>query len=361
MVTTIIGMHGMGDNLHQRAIVREMVQHSVVHLETPWPSIYHDLQGRNLKLVKKPTALRTQAKNIVREADKYDVVQRTAFGGRQIRIWYTGKDVQQAGSVLGAMCANARVGERNFSMPVPDEWRRAAGSFLRGWNDKPLLVYRPLIMRTEWGGCAARNPLVDQYYELIRSIRDRFYVVSVADLVQGVEWRVDRDIDADLELHHGELSFEALAGLFSRASLVYASPGFAVPLAQAVGTPVVCVFGGYENSSSFTGGAALAPYLGIDPVIPCGCFSHTHACSKIINVPQAQGRLQQFVDKYADTPRAREANSGQLELPLEAVHESRRVGNADHAGRVGAAQSGVGIRDQHWSDGASNLGVRTGD
>src|SRR5512144_2511893 len=70
----IHGMHGMGDNLHQRAIVRQLLErYDVVYLETPWPCIYHDLRGPRLRLIRKPTTLRTQAKNEERERQSYDV------------------------------------------------------------------------------------------------------------------------------------------------------------------------------------------------------------------------------------------------------------------------------------------------
>jgi hypothetical protein len=299
-------MQGMGDNIHQRAIIRDLIRRQEVYLETPWPSIYHDLRGPRLKLVCKPSSLRTQVKNMEREASRYDMaVAPQGFGDRNLRIWYNAEDVVREGSVLAAMCSNAGVTEHDFSLPVPDEWRMATMDFLRGWtNGKPLLVYRPLVQRTEWAGCSARNPLIDHYHEIFNSIRDKFYVVSIADLVPNIEWMVSKPIDADLELHAGQLPFEVMAGLFARASLVYASPGFAVPLAQAVGTPVVCVFGGYENSQSFAGGAALAPYLGIDTEVPCLCFSHHHKCVKDIDVPSAIACLYNFVESVtrADPP-----------------------------------------------------------
>jgi hypothetical protein len=306
----------MGDNLHQRAIVREWMEQRVVYLETPWPSIYHDLVGSRLKLVKKATKLRTQAKNMVREKDQYDTTLRAAYGQRKVRVWYTGKDVAQCGSVLDAMCVNAHVANRDFRLPVPEYWRYATMSFLHGWaNGKPLMVYRPLVMRTEWSGCAARNPDPDAYAAIFNSIRHLFYVVSVADLVQGVEWLVGTDVEPDLQLHKGELSFELLAGLMSRATLSYASPGFATILAQAVGTPSVCVFGGYENSSSFTGGARYAPYLGIDPIEPCRCFLHDHPCQKQIDVPRAIARITHFVQQGKhDSEGEDRTNPGQLEL-----------------------------------------------
>jgi len=342
-MTHILGMQGMGDNVHQRAIVRELMTKQQVYLETPWPSIYHDLRGDDLKLVCKPSVLRTQTKNMEREADLFDYAEApSGFGDRNIRVWYTGKDVQEGGSVLDAMCKNTGVGNRDFSLPVPDAWKMITMDFLMPWNNgKPLLVYRPLVMRTEWGGCAARNPLIDHYHDIFMSIRDQFYVVSIADLVPNIEWMVSKPIKADLELHRGELGFKTLAGLFARASMVYASPGFAIPLAQAVGTPSICIFGGYENSSSFSGGARLAAYLGIDPEVPCSCWSHKHPCRKAIDVPHAIHRVDDFVRKHAYSAKDSELQPDQLGLALEAVHESQRVGDPDRTDRARAAEGGA--------------------
>lgn len=301
-VVYVEGMGGMGDNLHQRAVVRELMRTHTVYLQTPWPSIYHDLVGDKLKLVRKPTRLRTQAKNMGRQSALFTGAP-TVFE-RSMSVWYARDDVVSEGSVLGAMCKSAKVTERDFSMPVPVEWKTAAANLAQmwdwdsNWNGKPLLLYRPLVARTEWGGCAARNPDYDAYAEIFRAIRGRFFVVSVADLVPRTEWVVGHDVHADLELHQGELTFEALAGLMAMASMSYASPGFATILAQAVGTPSICIFGGYENSSSFSGGAHLAPYLGIDPIKPCSCFQHTHPCQKQIDVPRAIARVTQFVEQY---------------------------------------------------------------
>jgi hypothetical protein len=57
----LASMHGMGDNLHQRAIVRRLMEQDVVYLDTPWPSVYHDLVGPRLHLVRPAaTTLRTR-------------------------------------------------------------------------------------------------------------------------------------------------------------------------------------------------------------------------------------------------------------------------------------------------------------
>jgi ADP-heptose:LPS heptosyltransferase len=134
---------------------------------------------------------------------------------------------------------------------------------------------------------------------LFDSIRDQFFVVSVADFAPAKEWMVGRACEADAYCHKGELEFEALVALTSMAGLAFCSPGFAAVLAQAVGTPVACVFGGYEKSSFFFAGAKDAPVLGIDPINPCECFRHDHACRKEVNVPAAIERLQAFAAQSA--------------------------------------------------------------
>jgi hypothetical protein len=66
-------------------------------------------------------------------------------------------------------------------------------------------------------------------------------------------------------------------------------------LAQSVGTPVVCVFGGYERAYSFSGGARFAPYLGIEPIHPRDDFRHEPHHDKSIDIPAAIDRLTAFV------------------------------------------------------------------
>ena len=285
----VVGMHGLGDNLHQRGVLRQV--EGDIWLETSWPSVYHDMP--NVRCVKKGTRLRTQLKNAERQADRFVV---EAPASRNMRIWYTPHQVRACGSVLAAMCAGAGVSHdaADFRLPVPQDWIDQAREFV-GRPDKPILVYRPLVERTEWRGCAARNPDARAYAELFQSVRERFQVVSVADLVPGAEWAVSEPIEADAEFHAGELHFEALAGLFAMAGLVWASPGFAVPLAQAVETPVVCVFGGYESSRSFSSGARYSRYLGIDTRHPCECFAHHHACRKDIDIDAARQRITDFL------------------------------------------------------------------
>lgn len=293
------GMQGLGDNLHQRAIVRQLMERGPVFLETPWPSVYHDLVGERLWLVPRPSSLRTQAKNAAREASRYTATV-LPRGARPIRVWYTGAQVRQFGSIFAAMVhsVGCSMETADFRLPVPDAWLRAIDERLHQWAPtKPIMLYRPLVERTEWEGCAGRNPDFKAYSEIFRAIRDRFFVVSVADLVPGKEWIAGHFEVPDVALHKGELTFELLAALAARAGLVFASAGFAPLLAQAVGTPTICVFGGHESSMTIKDGAKFAPTLGIDPIEPCDCFDHYHKHKKSIDIPAAIARAVTFVEQ----------------------------------------------------------------
>lgn len=289
----IQGMHGLGDNLHQRAVLRQVMERHDVWLESSWVAPYHDLIAQGLKVVHKTTSLRTQTKNSRREAACFARARPPRTAGR-LAISYRPEQVRRVGSVLGAMCETAGVdaARADFRLPVPEAWRARARQVVK--TARPILLYRPLVERREWGGCPTRNPDHAAYAHLARALSDRFFVVSVADLVPGQEWMVGEPLRRDLAFHCGELPFETLAGLVSISAMVLSSPGFAVVLAQAVGTPVACVFGGYESSRSFSAGARFAPYLGIDPVTPCECFSHGHGCDKRIDLPFAEAHLAAF-------------------------------------------------------------------
>lgn len=301
------GMHGLGDNLHQRAIIRQLMRRYDVTLESSWVAPYHDLIAAGLRVVRKHTVLRTQTKNAKREAGLF--AQGAPAGARTRRIWYSPQEVRDNRGVLAAMCRNCDVSydSADFRLPVPAEWIAAAKAVVQ--SDKPILVYRPLVERTEWNGCAARNPDHSAYAALFGSIRDRFHVVSIADLIPGIEWMVGHPVQADQEFHRGELPFEALAGLFSVASMAFAAPGFAVVLAQAVETPVCAVFGSYEASYSFSGGARFSQYLGIDPIVPCDDFRHNNNKDKTIDVKAASEKLRIFADEAIDRHNRR-AESG---------------------------------------------------
>lgn len=290
----ISGMMGLGDNLHQRAVVRAALKTKEVWLETPWPSVYHDLP---VNLLRRATGLRTQLKNTRREDVAYSLV-RVPPRATTHRVSYTQPEVKKVGTFLGAMAKTSGVTgvkPHDFRLPIPEEWDLRLQALLDIWRPlKPLLFYRPLVERVEWSGSAARNPDPPAYLALIRAIRKRFFVVSVADLEPGKEWLVGERLDADVVYHDGELPFELLAALAARSSLVFASPGFAIILAQAVGARLVGVFGGHESARFYDHGDQLQHW--VQPVEPCECFSKIHQCRKRIDVDKEAERLVRFIE-----------------------------------------------------------------
>jgi len=301
----IQGMHGLGDCLHQRAVLRQLMQRYVVTVETSWPSVYHDLIANGLKVTRRPVGLRTQAKNASRESesDLFSPRHPSVRGG--MRIFYGAGQIRQAQSrtILEVMCdvTSTNYEQADYRLPIPDDWTsrlfRKLGPLPTNWT-KPWLVHRPLVARHEWKGSIARNSDASAYNELYASIRDRFFVVSVADLEEGREWIVGPPADADIILHKGELVFEELAALFKHADMVFTSSGFGAILGPAVETPTVSIIGGYESIGCHDSGKKFAPYLAIGPINECGCFTSacTRACDKTIDMSAAQPALLDFVE-----------------------------------------------------------------
>lgn len=299
------GMHGMGDCVHQRAVVRQLMRSRTVWLETSWPAIYHDLVGPDLHLLRKHVGLRTQAKNAEREAGKF--VDRPSQLTPSIRVMYHGADVMQTDSktVLESMCrvTGTDYATADFRLPVPGSWRAeylAMNLQTMNTEGKPLLVYRPLVARGEWRGSMARNANVLNYVHLFAFLREHFFVISVADLEPGKEWLVGPRLKADVTLHSGELTFEAMAALFQDADLVFTSSGFAAILAPAVGTPCISIVGGYEDGRAHDSGKRFAPYLAIEPSDPCRCWSSgcQQHCSKEINMLTAVDQMAAFLREH---------------------------------------------------------------
>jgi hypothetical protein len=303
------GMHGLGDNLHQRALLRVLMESRDVVLETSWACTYHDFLDQGLRLVRRPVALRTQLKNANREARFFSEMKTITLQNLpRMKIMYGVNHVRatKSNTILEAMFFSAGIGPRykdaDFRLPIKPAWHAAADAIISTWRTtKPIMIYRPLVERPEWRGSMIRNANPQDYYALVESIRDRFFVVSVADLQQGCEWIAGGpSIKADVEFHRGELVFEALAALTSRASLVWTSSGFGSVLGPAVSTPTISIGGGYEPSIWHADSGKFSPYLGIDPIHPCECGTSQcrKACPKTIDVPRARELILPFLETH---------------------------------------------------------------
>jgi hypothetical protein len=295
----IIGMYGIGDCLHARAVYRELMKKDGVTLEGFYPAIVHDLIDRGLEFIPLDGG-RLQPRIKAGDADKS---RKRMARGAHMKLTYSPDAIKAAGSILAAQfksCGLTMPEKADFSLPVPDGWRNRARTLISTWstNGKPVLVYRPIVQNKVWE-CPSRSPDPVSYSTIFRAIRDKFFVVSVADLTQQ-EWIIGPEETPDVTLHNGELDFETLAGLFAEAALVFCNPGFTPVLAQAVGTPSIIVYGGNESFRTTNSvGAHLAPTLAIEPDHPCECHARTHNCDKTITLPPAIERVLAFAERFA--------------------------------------------------------------
>lgn len=291
----IRGMLGVGDCIHQRAILRDALKlDDEVVLETYYHAMYHDLISQGVRLRRIPGI-----KPRIRDRRQGELMPANRFtsSAPAYRVTYNRDMIHSYGNILASQyaCLRMRMPARpDFSLPVPHAWRAAALELV-GKHDRPIMVYRPSVLNNMWRS-EARSPDSRVYAELFRSVRDRYHVVSVANLGDCGEHIDGEEMDADVKFHHDELGFEELAGLFAEASLAFTCPGFSPVLSQAVGTRTVIVYGGNESFRTTNSvGAHLAPTLAIEPIRPCACHLKTHDCDKTTDVPLAVERLEKFL------------------------------------------------------------------
>ncbi len=304
-----IGMFGIGDNLHQRSIIVELMKEYDVWLETCHVWVYHDLIEQGLKLILRPTTLWMHAQNIETEKRLYPNIYHDARsvprGAVVIRNWYHRHQIHANGSILDAMhgVCGAWHAPRDFRIPLKQDWVDQAQEILynikgkRG-DDRPLMIYRPIVLRKEWDS-HLRNPDPVAYTDLYRTARDdQFSTLSIASLRPNVEWIVGQEQPADYKLHDGAMTTWVMVAMFAQADMIFCNAGMAPVVAQATGRPSIVVYGGRESfKTTQRAGAHLAPTLGIDPINPCDCHSHTHQCDKRIDVPSANLRIRSFIDE----------------------------------------------------------------
>lgn len=258
----IIGMKGLGDNIYQRAFIKNL--RGPVWLETPWPELYSDLP--DVHFVKPDTKLRTQAKNIGK---------RTAWE-RMPRGHIVRNGYGRYGIIAG-MRASFRANPA--AMDLPD------------FGPSPVpgayVVVRPVTVRSEWRA-DSRNPLPEYVATAAEHMRAKGYtVVSVADLEDGKEWALDPLPVADISYHQGELQIDQLLALIAGAAAVIGGIGWILPACIAAKVPAWIVCGGQ--------GGFNAPELITDRcmdtsniafAVPdnfCRCVQKSHNCNKEIS------------------------------------------------------------------------------
>lgn len=278
----IRGMWGMGDCIYSRPFVRAAAALYQVHLETPWPELYADL---DIKFIRGSRKLRTQQKNMARQsADLW--TRRQVVPMREIMVGY-GADLTNA-SIVNAMerrWSALKVGFDPALFNLPDMGPSPVNL------DRPIAVVRPVTVRTEWRN-EARNPRPEYIAALAAELMATHTVVAVADLAPGEEWAVGEPPPAHRYFVHGELAVRELLALVRDADIVIGGVGWIVPAGLALKVRTFVVLGGH--------GGHNAPEKITDPrldlsrigfAIPetfCRCTNMLHNCDKRIADPIGQ-------------------------------------------------------------------------
>jgi ADP-heptose:LPS heptosyltransferase len=276
------GMWGLGDNIYSRPFLRAAAAQYEVHLETPWPELYADL---DIKFVRGARRLRTQQKNIARQsADLWS----NPVPQRQIQVGYPGLEWLSIIAALEQRWARLHIKFDPALFDLPDMGPSPIVS------DKPIAVIRPVTVRAEWRN-EARNPQPEYVAILAEELMATHTVVAVADLAPGEEWLVGDIGDlppAHLHLIRGELSVRELLALVRDADIVVGGVGWIVPAGLALKVKTFVVLGGH--------GGHNAPEKITDPrldlsrigfAVPekfCRCTNMLHNCDKRIADPLAQ-------------------------------------------------------------------------
>jgi len=269
----IQGMLGLGDNIYERAFVKNLPK--PVYLSTPWPSLFSDIPG--VFFVKPSTPLRTQAKNIARHSNW------TSLPPNQS----TRSPRYGAEGIIPGLTQTFGVRPGEFDLP-PLPASPHSGKYV---------VVRPATVRQEWRA-DTRNP--DPVYLIIAASYAKqlgYTVISVADLEDGKEWLVGEAPYADVRYHKGELPVEQLLALVKGAAAVIGGIGWIVPACLAAKVPAWIVCGG---QGGFNAPELICPSGStITFAVPdnfCRCRLKQHNCDKRIS--DYDSKLTEWADRH---------------------------------------------------------------
>ena len=270
----IHSMKGLGDNVYQRAFLKNMP--GPIYLDTPWPELVADLP--HVHCVRPQTNLRTQAKNIARHSSW--LMPPAKQPARHIRYGTEG--------IIPGMIASFGVMPGEFDLP-PLPPSPETGKYV---------VVRPATVRSEWRA-DTRNPDPEYIYRAAWEARLLGYkVISVADLQEGQEWLVGELPQAHVQYHKGELPVEQLLALVQGAAAVIGGIGWLVPAALSAKVPAWIICGG---QGGYNAPELITPkgQTNITFAVPdnfCRCRLKVHSCDKRIS--DYDSKLAQWADRH---------------------------------------------------------------
>jgi hypothetical protein len=278
-------MYGLGDNCYQRPFVRAAAIQYEVHLETPWPELYADL---DIKFIRGGRRLRTQQKNMARQRpalwSQPSVLAQARM--REIKVGY-GSDLSHA-SIVNALERRWLALKVKFDpalFDLPDLGLSPIKS------QRPIAVIRPVTVRGEWRN-EARNPRPEYVNALAAELIATHTVVAVADLEQGQEWLVGELPPAHHYFVFGELVVRELLALVRDADIVIGGVGWIVPAGLALKVKTFVVLGGqggHNEPAKITDPRLDLSRIGFAiPENYCRCTNMLHICDKRIADPLGQ-------------------------------------------------------------------------
>jgi hypothetical protein len=290
MDLNITSLQGLGDNIFQRPYVRAAAKHNRIWIDSAFPEIYADISGLNF--IRSNTNLRTQAKNVARQARRWSAPPRTA---RNVRFSYGA--MLNTVPIMTTLESQLPLNGEPFVFDLPPA---VVPSPVEG----PYVIVRPTTLRTEWAS-NSRGPLPEYLQRAIDCCKARgLYVVTVADVDGRNEVFDGPDpVGMDVAFHRGELDTNQLLALYQGASAVVAGVGFSVPMAIAAGVPLYIVFGGRGLHNSFD--KITDPRMDlskVDAACPenyCMCSDARHNCNK--QIVDFNGKFNGWLDKLCST------------------------------------------------------------
>jgi hypothetical protein len=265
------GMWGIGDNIYQRPLIRQLARERPIFLDTPWPELYEDIP--DVSFILRQRALRTQMKNVARQpASRWTP---TPTGLPMLTNGYNFGPFDTIPSAM-AKALRSQIPPRLDLPPIKTPWPK---------TDKPIAVVRPVTLRKEWFA-ESRNPLPEYIYDLAWWLMDTHHVIVVADIDNTNERLVGTLPPGHQTFVHGELDIDRLLGLLAAADVLVGGVGFLVPAAVATQARSLIVLGGYGGHNSpdrilYHGWQHRIAFIKPDRF--CGCTLHRHNCDKTIS------------------------------------------------------------------------------
>jgi hypothetical protein len=272
----VLGLQGLGDNIYQRAFVKQLARKSEVWLETSWPELYADIAGLHFVVPAINGKLRTQTKNVSRAKVKWEHRPQRAM--RTVRNTYV-PAFQNHKSIIWGM-------EQSFQLqldPVDFDLPKLPPPPVV--SEKPIAFVRPATERREWLN-VARNPRPEYIVQVVEQLRPTHHIAIIADVLDGAEWFVGRPPRGDSEFIRGELHAMDMLALLAASDLVIGPVGFIVPASIALKRDCFVILGGQGGHNSperiLDNRLDCSRIKFATPREFCGCTSMRHDCNKEI-------------------------------------------------------------------------------